>query len=1108
MAEDDFLRAFADAAGCSIEDLAGVTVNMADCSDVPTQPLFQDERFHSERFQNRPPSFSKPRSSSSSSSASHDPPHSSRPCAQQRHAYAGHGHKHGRGQHHQGSGGGGGRGRGRGQGFTQGQGFSSTKAAWPPWKRALAVREQSSTTAYASARAPLPPLAADSTISEDASLAERAAAWGMTIEEVAATFVADSDSFGKKKAAAAAADYEIDDIDTEDIDRDNDIDNDGNKDKDKADDEIESDETDPAKVVNVCGKRMRQPLQPAFMTRTGSQACLSESSFVVEEDEDEVEVEDDDENAVCDTLLSLDERIRQCLAESEGRFANPGEWTLTAKRLRPLAVSASSSLRASPFPSVLKNLYWVKLPQQQQVASAPYMHQKPVTLRTMENALLPPTPSKTLSLAASAKTTATAVKTIAEGPTKASPFPPLRAAVPSIHAVPASPSIPSIPGLPPHVLRALATRPRELDALVGSGKAPSSKRFGPAPTYDLVVKHAHPSKEGWYGVPPAWGLSAFGLPKKDARTVGHAMQPGLELNPARTLREDQDMAVRSVLRECRRSGFAYVEAACAFGKSATLLKIMLELGRTDPSSMFGQCSDIDNAAYSDSPSSWTASLKDADFTTAGFKAGRKAVWVVDREELMQQARDDILGTNGRFGWCPQARVGWIQESYEGAMKAGPTSKRRAQCDFADKDIVIVSQRSLASCTYPQEFFDSIGTVIVDEAESVATEANRKVLQLFHAAFVVGCSATNRKDGLQHLVHWHLGATVFAFQRYVHITGIHGAMQTLVVDGDAWNTRPRYFTFGDREADYDGFHTDAAFNGPRNAFIVALVKDLVLKQKKPRVVLFTRTIAHVEELSRLCADALASQDVPDAFACDMTCRAMCGLACTQARIASRAAIALALAPTPSLIARELTTAETPCAALAAAGHKRKRNNEAAPPLELLQGAENSAFAASASGSASGSVSAPLQKRRVVHVHSQMSDRERKQARIDAKAPACRVIIGTCDILGRGYDDCLLDAGIFCMEPNKTLGQLLGRLLRERKLTDYPHVVKKGTPLLIDVVDRWALLQTMSSSRCKTYSMFGYDIKETSATALLDMFNARRFEARGAASTPAPFFDSIE
>jgi superfamily II DNA or RNA helicase len=100
-------------------------------------------------------------------------------------------------------------------------------------------------------------------------------------------------------------------------------------------------------------------------------------------------------------------------------------------------------------------------------------------------------------------------------------------------------------------------------------------------------------------------------------------------------------------------------------------------------------------------------------------------------------------------FCPGATIGVVQQN-----------KKEVDCDF-----VIAMLQSLSLKEYSFSDFDSIGTVIVDEAHHICAKVFSQSLFKMCPRHIFGLSATPvRKDGLSKVLHWFMGPTFFAVER--------------------------------------------------------------------------------------------------------------------------------------------------------------------------------------------------------------------------------------------------------------------------------------------------------------------------------------------------------
>ena len=125
------------------------------------------------------------------------------------------------------------------------------------------------------------------------------------------------------------------------------------------------------------------------------------------------------------------------------------------------------------------------------------------------------------------------------------------------------------------------------------------------------------------------------------------------------------------------------------------------------------------------------------------KLGYRTMIIVHKEFLANQWEERIKQ------FCPGATIGRVQQN-----------KKEVDCDF-----VIAMLQSLSLKEYSFGDFDSVGTVIVDEAHHICAKVFSQSLFKICPKHIFGLSATpNRKDGLTKVLHWFMGPTFFAVER--------------------------------------------------------------------------------------------------------------------------------------------------------------------------------------------------------------------------------------------------------------------------------------------------------------------------------------------------------
>jgi superfamily II DNA or RNA helicase len=125
------------------------------------------------------------------------------------------------------------------------------------------------------------------------------------------------------------------------------------------------------------------------------------------------------------------------------------------------------------------------------------------------------------------------------------------------------------------------------------------------------------------------------------------------------------------------------------------------------------------------------------------KLGYRTMIIVHKEFLANQWRERIKQ------FCPGATIGLVQQD-----------KKEVECDF-----IIAMLQSLSLKEYSFGDFESIGTVIVDEAHHICAKVFSQSLFKMCPRHIFGLSATPvRKDGLSKVLHWFMGPIFFAVER--------------------------------------------------------------------------------------------------------------------------------------------------------------------------------------------------------------------------------------------------------------------------------------------------------------------------------------------------------
>lgn len=204
----------------------------------------------------------------------------------------------------------------------------------------------------------------------------------------------------------------------------------------------------------------------------------------------------------------------------------------------------------------------------------------------------------------------------------------------------------------------------------------------------------------------------------------------------------EDDGVISVPRQfgaafCRREGIGFVDRTTE-GDSVVFPTLCVS-PREHQVSVINRMVAHAQSSYGFVMKAHTGSGKTVMSLITAFRLGVKTLIIVDQENLMDQwYRDNLLAMFG----LSENMVGKVQGKV---------------CDYKGKIFVVAMIQTLFSRKLPQEFYDSFGCVILDEAHVVAAPVFSTVLSMFPARYRFGVSATpKRGDSLQRMLEWHVG----------------------------------------------------------------------------------------------------------------------------------------------------------------------------------------------------------------------------------------------------------------------------------------------------------------------------------------------------------------
>ena len=191
--------------------------------------------------------------------------------------------------------------------------------------------------------------------------------------------------------------------------------------------------------------------------------------------------------------------------------------------------------------------------------------------------------------------------------------------------------------------------------------------------------------------------------------------------------------------------------------------------------------------------------------------------IVHKEFLATQWRERIQQ------FCPGSTIGTVQQD-----------RIETNCDF-----VVAMLQSLSLKEYTFEQFESVGTLIVDEAHHICARVFSQALFKVCPRHVFGLTATpERKDGLTKLLYWFLGPPLFSVERenqgQVHV-------HTLNYDCPAFHEGVPCNRLG--KVSLVQMITDLVENPDRNEMLVRVIQGLSTRT----VLVLSDRRAHCEEL---------------------------------------------------------------------------------------------------------------------------------------------------------------------------------------------------------------------------------------------------------------------
>lgn len=314
----------------------------------------------------------------------------------------------------------------------------------------------------------------------------------------------------------------------------------------------------------------------------------------------------------------------------------------------------------------------------------------------------------------------------------------------------------------------------------------------------------HAQKPELIGLPRFFGLSVFGKPNQDIRSLGHT----LTAKPTVSLRDLQVRAVKQSLEVLEEWGGCTIIADCGFGKTRVAIGLMVALGR-------------------------------------------RTLLLCNRDVLMQQWADVLRDL------CKDLKVSWIQGSQQLHRKQVSANGHVYMGPLEPADVCICSIETLITGTLEPAFLKTFGTVIVDECHHLAAATLVHALPMVPSRYVVGLSATpDRRDGLEYLLYFLAGPASFVYKRLPSITGLKDTVEVQKFELTSGTQREKFYANGQMAfAEMITFLTEDTV---RNTALVTKLIELVQTRKK--IIVVSGQVLHCQELYTAVQKALDQKPI--------------------------------------------------------------------------------------------------------------------------------------------------------------------------------------------------------------------------------------------------------
>lgn len=216
---------------------------------------------------------------------------------------------------------------------------------------------------------------------------------------------------------------------------------------------------------------------------------------------------------------------------------------------------------------------------------------------------------------------------------------------------------------------------------------------------------------------------------------------------------------------------------------------------------------------------------------------KKTMFISHKDFLNQQFLDTVKE------FAPSARIGKIKQD---------------KVDVKDKDIIIASLQSLALRNYPEDIFNDIGFVIIDEVHHTGAQVFSLCFKKLNNPIILGLSATlNRKDGMRKVFEYYIGKSVYNLtnkeENDVEVR-IHKYYETNIEYGQVkllWNGKENISAMVNNICNFK----------PRTEFIIELLIDILSNEPTRRILILSERRNQLKDIhDYIITQNIANSDV--------------------------------------------------------------------------------------------------------------------------------------------------------------------------------------------------------------------------------------------------------